>query len=197
MLGSITSLGERGRHRRWRVTYTWFLLGAILGGATLGAGAAAFSVLAGMLPAPIRLALGVAGAAAVVLATLRGHSPPSTGRQVDHRWLDKYRAFVVGGGFGYQLGTGVMTRIWSYAVYLFLVMALLGAAWWALLVAGTAYGLARGVAAAPGRWVRSTHDLARITFVLEGWDSLTHRASCIVELSAAVAAISIALGGVL
>jgi hypothetical protein len=197
MLGSITTLGERGRHRRWRVTYSWFLFGAVVGGAALGAVAAAISGLVDPIPAPARLALGGIGAAAIVCAIVRAQSPPSTGRQVDHRWLDKYRASVVGGGFGFQLGTGVMTRIWSYAVYLFLVLALLGAPWWALLAAGTAYGGTRGLAAFPGRWVRDVRDLARITVVLERWDGFTQRASRLVDCGAAVVAVVVALGAAL
>ncbi|HZE04135.1 MAG TPA: hypothetical protein VE127_02860, partial [Solirubrobacteraceae bacterium] len=37
MLASITPLGERGRHSRWGLTVTAFLLGATLAGAAAGA----------------------------------------------------------------------------------------------------------------------------------------------------------------
>ena len=37
MLSTITPLGESGRRNRWAVTATWFVGGATLGGATLGA----------------------------------------------------------------------------------------------------------------------------------------------------------------
>ena len=39
MLSTITPIGERGRNHRYASTATWFILGATLGGATLGLGA--------------------------------------------------------------------------------------------------------------------------------------------------------------
>ena len=40
MLSTITPIGERGRNNRYYTTAAWFIVGAVLGGATLGAGAA-------------------------------------------------------------------------------------------------------------------------------------------------------------
>ena len=40
MLSTITPIGERGRNHRYYSTATWFVLGAVLGGATLGLGTA-------------------------------------------------------------------------------------------------------------------------------------------------------------
>ena len=45
MLGSITSLGERSRGRHWAVTYAWFVIGALAGGAVLAAALVAVRAL--------------------------------------------------------------------------------------------------------------------------------------------------------
>ena len=36
MLATITPLAERGRGHRYRTTATWFVVGSVLGGASLG-----------------------------------------------------------------------------------------------------------------------------------------------------------------
>jgi hypothetical protein len=169
----------------------------MLGGATLGLAAAAVGHAAILMPDTLTLVLGGALAAVVLIRLVVGRTPPSTIRQVDHRWLDKYRGFVVGGGFGYQLGTGVLTRMWSYAVYLLLALSIMGAPWWAVAAGGTAYGLARGVSAAPGGLIRTVRDLAQITYTLERWDGWTARGSRVIDFTAAAAATLIAIGGVL
>lgn len=43
MLSTITPIGERGRSNRYYGTAAWFIAGAVLGGATLGLGAAALA----------------------------------------------------------------------------------------------------------------------------------------------------------
>ena len=42
---------------------------------------------------------------------------PGPRRQVNERWLDEYRGWVYGLGFGAQLGLGVTTVITSAATY--------------------------------------------------------------------------------
>ena len=49
MLSTITPIGERGRNHRYDSTATWFVLGAVLGGATLGLGTAVLALGAGAL----------------------------------------------------------------------------------------------------------------------------------------------------
>src|SRR6476619_1552871 len=44
MLSQLTPVGEASRGYRYRTTATWFILGAIVGGATLGAVMAALAV---------------------------------------------------------------------------------------------------------------------------------------------------------
>src|SRR5665213_1536531 len=105
MLASITPLGERGRHSHYVFTVTAFA------GAGLAAGAA-FGAILGALGGLVLDATGVtlrlsvlAAVLLIVLAVdLRPGAPPGPRRQVNERWLDEYRGWVYGAGFGAQLG---------------------------------------------------------------------------------------------
>jgi hypothetical protein len=192
MLGSITSLGERSRGRRWAVTHAWFLIGALSGGLLLGASLVALREAAALLPTPAVAAVALAGLAAVAVAAVRGRRPPSLHRQVDHRWLDRFRGWVVGVGFGFQLGAGVFTLIPSYALYLLALCALLGAPSPALLAAGVLYGGIRGLSATPGGWVRTTQQLQRLNQVsvrLQARSATVARGADVVGVAALAAAL--------
>lgn len=159
MLSTITPFGERGRRHRYSVTAGWFLAGSIAGGATLGgisAGLAGLLRLAGdsVRPAgpagptdrPAWLAAGavVALAGSLVDAGVFGAVLPLIRRQVDDRWLSRYRPWVYGLGFGWQIGVGVATYLMTAGV---VVVALLGALSGSPLVAltlGVVFGAARG-----------------------------------------------------
>ena len=66
MLSTITPIGERGRNHRFYSTAAWFVLGAALGGATLGAGAALLALGVGALDLSGSAALGAAAVLAAV-----------------------------------------------------------------------------------------------------------------------------------
>ena len=146
MLGSITPLGERSRRMRWGITAAAYGLGCVAGGGAIGG-------LLGLVGAPLasRLAagalLGLAALAACVAVAfdlrLFGLRLPTPRRQVDDRWLRRYRGWVYGVGFGFQLGLGVVTIVSTAAVYLAGLCALLsgGAAAGALI--GGVFGAAR------------------------------------------------------
>src|SRR5262245_6954393 len=193
MLGRITSLGERSRGRHWAVTYAWFVLGALAGGLVLAAALLAVRSVGTLLPSAVALAIGLAGGAVLVAAAARGRTPPSLERQVDHRWLDEYRGWVVGAGFGFQLGTGVMTRIPSFALYLLFLCALLGTARPALIVAGLLYGALRGLAAAPGGLVRRPPDLQRLTHLIVHYEPVATRLGRATDVAAAVCVLAVLL----
>lgn len=144
MLTSITPLGERGRGNRWAVTMTAYVVGSLLGGATIGI---VLGAVGSALPAlPVLLLAGLACLAAAV-ADLSPWRLPGGHRQVDEDWLARYRGWVYGLGFGYQLGLGVVTIVTSAATYAVLVLALLSGSPVAGLVLGAAFGLFRALPA--------------------------------------------------
>lgn len=149
MLSTITPMAERSRGRRWGLTAAWFVLGAVLGGATLGLLAAAGAALIGALGLSSTAALGVAGGLALVTAGMDlgiGTQMPHHRRQVDEVWLDQYRSWVYGIGFGWQIGTGLSTYIMTAAVYLTVAVgALTGSPATAMGIA-VLFGLTRGLA---------------------------------------------------
>ena len=66
----------------------------------------------------------VATSTALVSDTgLAGFRIPVHHRQVNERWLDAYRPWVYGAGFGFQIGCGVATYITTATVYLTVVLA--------------------------------------------------------------------------
>src|SRR5436305_4381187 len=120
MLASITPLGERGRRRRWEMTVTAHVAGAAAGGALAGLSAGTLGwLLLRQVSLDARLGLlAVLLAAGVVLDAAR--RVPGPRRQVDESWLDRYRGWVYGIGFGFQPGAGVVTIVSASAVYVVL-----------------------------------------------------------------------------
>lgn len=144
MLTSITPLGERGRGHRWAVTTTAYAAGCLLGGSTTGL---LLGAVGSLLPSlPVLLLAGLACLLAAV-ADLGPWRLPGGRRQVDEDWLPRYRGWVYGVGFGYQLGLGVVTVVTSAATYAVLALALLTQSPVAGLLVGAAFGGARAVPA--------------------------------------------------
>lgn len=152
MLSSITPFGERSRGNRYWVTASWFVAGATAGGATLGVVAVAGALVAsavGLSSHPVVVALiaaALAATGAAVDAGVFGEVLPVVRRQVDDRWLSRYRSWVYASGFGWQIGTGLLTYVMTCAVALTaLLSALTGDALVAFAVA-TGFGTLRGTA---------------------------------------------------
>jgi hypothetical protein len=167
MLASITPLGERGRRSHWGVTVSAFLMGATAAGAGAGAALGALGSIA--LPAHGRLAvLAMAIAVAVVVDGLP-RAVPGPRRQVDERWLDRYRGWVYGAGYGAQLGLGVTTIVSSAATYVALLAAFLagGPAAGALILG--CYGAVRGATPLAAAGVRSQRQLLDFHHALARW----------------------------
>jgi sulfite exporter TauE/SafE len=164
MLTSITPLGERGRRRRWSLTTAWYLLGSTAGGAALGALTGAIAFGAGKLSAGPRVLVIVAAlaCAAAALTDARGIRLPSWRRQVDEDWLQRYRGWVVGGGFGIQLGFGLVTIVSSASVYAALALAVLTGSFWGAVAIGTTFGLVRALPLLTVRGVQSGEALAAL-----------------------------------
>jgi hypothetical protein len=161
MLSTITPIGERGRDNRYASTATWYVIGATLGGLTIGA----LVALPALAPIPTRVAaLLVAVAALIAMCSdgrVFGRSLPIHHRQVNERWLDHYRGWVYGIGFGWQIGTGVATYIMSAATYLLLVVPALLSPWLAL-VAWITFGCTRGLTVLVTRDIRTPTQLAAL-----------------------------------
>ncbi|HEY0933199.1 MAG TPA: hypothetical protein VGD91_05575 [Trebonia sp.] len=165
MLGSITPLGERGHRRRWSATVTCYLLGSLLGGLTigglLGLGGAGLAA-AGLRPSAVAVLVVVGGLSLLGIALdlrLGGIQLPTVRRQVDEDWLTRYRGWVVGVGFGFQLGAGVVTIVTTASVYVALATALLAGSFSGGLALGAGFGLLRALPQLATRRVRSPSDL--------------------------------------
>lgn len=189
MLSTITPLSERAKGHSYRSTATWFILGSTVGGATLGAlmalGAAAVDSLQ---PAATTLGLLALGAALVAVASdsrLAGVVLPIHRRQVNERWLDHYRSWVYGAGFGWQIGSGVSTYITSAAVYLMIVLGALTTEPVVALAAGTGFGLARGLAVLMTRHLEEPADLRSFHRRFTAAEPGVHRGVIAVEIVAA------------
>ena len=150
MLASIHPLGERARQRRWGVTMSAYLFGSALAAAVFGA---VLGGIGALLAGPVPTRSGISAVLIVALCALGlafdlhlgGIRLPTIHRQVDKDWLDRYRGWVVGVGFGLQLGVGVVTIVNTAAVYATFTVALLSGSARAGLVVGTTFGLVRAV----------------------------------------------------
>jgi hypothetical protein len=164
MLTSITPLGERGRRRRWSLTTAWYLLGSTAGGAAVGVLAGVLAVAAGKLSSGPRVLVivGALACAAAALTDARGIRLPSWRRQVDETWLQRYRGWVVGGGFGIQLGFGLVTIVSSASVYAALALAVLTGSFWGAVAVGTTFGVVRALPLLTVRGVRTGEALASL-----------------------------------
>ncbi len=164
MLATITPLAERARGHRYRTTASWFVAGSLVGGASLGVGMAALAAVIGAAGPSATvlaaLACGASLAAAAADARLAGFRVPVHHRQVNERWLDQFRPWVYGAGFGWQIGAGVVTYIKSSAVYLMIVLAALTGDPWIAAAIGAVFGLVRGLAVLLGRGITNGHNLA-------------------------------------
>lgn len=178
MLASITPLGERSRRQRWPVTVVALIVGSAAAGAAVGAALAA----AGRwlpLGATGRLVVLLGTASVAVVLELRpfGLRIPTHRRQVDERWLLRYRGWVYGVGFGGQLGVGVWTMVATPAVYVAFVAELLARDVAAGLAIGATFGVLRGATVLSTARVDSPQSLL-------GFHRRFHRA----ERAAAIAA---------
>ena len=146
MLASIHPLGERARHNRFWITATAYIAGSVAGGVIAGGIAGAIgAVLGAMLsPGPVVVAwLAVLICLSAALLDTSGRRLPGARRQVDDDWLHRYRGWVYGAGFGFQLGLGVVTIVTTAAVYAtFALAALTGSVGTGIMI-GAIFGGAR------------------------------------------------------
>jgi hypothetical protein len=200
MLTSITPLGERGRGFRWGVTLGFLLLGSTLGGAAVG-------VLLGLLGSAtvgsatgadaewrLYLLAALLGAAFVIELGVAGLRIPTIRRQVDERWLNAYRGWVYGFGFGVQLGAGVVTIVSTASVYVAFAACWLAGAPLPGLVIGAVFGAARAATLFGARGVRDPGALQELGRRLARWARPARLATLAGELCLAVIAVLAAIG---
>jgi MFS family permease len=149
MLTSITPLGERGRGRRWGATATFYVIGSVAGGALVGL---LFGTVGRLVPQTLRppgfVLLGIVVTALVLVAAFEAKllgGLPTIHRQVNEDWLDQYRGWVIGGGFGFQLGFGLATMVTSAMTYAMLLLAMLTFSPLLGTAVGAVFGLARAL----------------------------------------------------
>lgn len=174
MLTSINPFAEKGRQHRYALTASWFLVGALLGGATLGVGIAVVAVVVHSLGPSIEVALALASLAALgaSLADLGifGIQMPVLRRQVNERWLDQYRGWFYGLGFGWQIGAGLTTYVMTAGVFATVALASLSGSWSFALAAGCVFGFVRGLGVFVGARARSPMALRKLLSRLDGLD---------------------------
>jgi hypothetical protein len=198
MLGSITPLGERSRGRTWAITVSWYLAGSTAAGAGAGwlvgwLGRAASRGL-GLAGRPTLLALAVLIVLGAALdAEVFGARLPTVTRQVNEDWLQRYRGWVYGLGFGVQLGLGAVTVVTISAVYTALAAAFLSGSPVVGAALGAAFGLARASTVLGASRVHRTDHLVGLDARLRRWDKTSRRLAIAFELALAAVALLLAL----
>lgn len=198
MLASIHPLGERGRNQRWSLTVTAYLAGSLLGAAVMGT----LAGLAGDLIGLSRPSSAVLSVVAVAIATLAstgaaldlgisGMRVPTIHRQVDEEWMQRYRGWVYGVSFGFQLGFGVVTVVNSFTVYLTIALAFLSGSVIAGLFIGVVFGAVRGAVVLAAANLRHASQLHALHRRLKGWEPASRRLAVAVQAAVALGAATV------
>ena len=137
---------------------------------------------------------GSRSSSAAVDAGVLGVAPPFFLRQVNEDWLGRYRSWVYGSGFGWQVGAGVTTYIMTAAVFLTIAMGALTAGPIAALALGILFGLVRGLAVLLTARLRSTAELFELHRRFDALGEPVRRAVIVVQLAVAIVAIGAAFG---
>jgi MFS family permease len=189
MLSTITPIGEQARGARFATSATWFVVGGVAGGATLGGALALVAVGIGALHLTAGTIGIVAGLAALVAAVsdsrITGRQIPIHRRQVNEVWLDRFRPWVYGAGFGWQIGSGVVTYIMTSAVYLIAVLAVMTGNPWTALGVGVLFGTVRGLAVLLGRGITTPARLASFHRRFAHLEPMSRRVIVVMEVAVA------------
>lgn len=186
MLASIHPLGEQGRRQRWAITVTAYLMATLAASAMVGALlglAGSWIDTSGGWVATVFVGLAMTGLA--VDLRVGGLAVPTIHRQVNEQWLDRYRGWVYGAGFGFQLGLGVVTVVNTFSIYLALAAAALSGSVGGGLAIGLTFGLARGATILVAAPVRGPAQLRQLHQRLQSWDAPSRRAAAGVQAGAA------------
>jgi hypothetical protein len=177
------------------VTTSWFAAASVGAAAAVGAGLGALgSVALRPVDAPARL---VAFGAVVLAGTaldlrVGGLRLPSIRRQVNEDWLGRYRGWVVGVGFGAQLGVGVATVVTTSAVYATLAAAALVASPAGGLAVGIAFGAARALSMAGAARADDPASVAALDARFRRWEGPARVAAIAAQITLAAGALAVA-----
>ncbi len=200
MLSTITPMAEAGRGHSFRSTSVWFVVGSVAGGLTLGGLMAGFALVVAGLGATSTLALWIIAVAALGAAAsdgrVAGFHLPGHDRQVNERWLDSYRPWVYGAGFGWQIGVGLATYIMTAGLYLLIIMGGLTANPWTAVAIGGLFGLVRGLAVYLAAGLDSGEKLLAFHARFESWREPVRQSMIVIQVAVAVTASAGAGAGV-
>jgi hypothetical protein len=119
---------------------------------------------------------------------------PTVRRQVNEDWLVRYRGWVCGVGFGFQLGLGVVTIVTSATVYVVFVLALLSASPAGGCALGAAFGLVRALPLLTMRRVNSPARLNSAHRRMQRWAPHVQHAAVGVQWVAALVGVVVVAG---
>ncbi|MGS0687147.1 hypothetical protein ACVBEQ_18710 [Nakamurella sp. GG22] len=208
MVSAINPFTERAQGHRYWLTAAWFIAGSVLGGLVFGAVGAVGAVLlkpltgdlvagdlvtgdltTGDLAATAGITAAVAAACCLVTSASDvrafGFRLPLHPRQVNERWIGRYRRWVYAAGFGAQIGAGLATYIMTAAVYLVPVLGALSGSPAFALTAGAVFGAVRGAAVLLSAGATDPAGLRRLHRILDRFDRWSLRAAVAVQLIAA------------
>ncbi len=192
MLTSISPLGERARHNRWSITVSSYVASSVAAAAGIGLLLGLIGSVAGASLAERAVMLAVLAVAAAAADGL-GAQAPGPRRQVDEDWLNRYRGWAYGAGFGAQLGAGVATIVTTATIWLYLAAALVSGAWWLGAAVGAAFGLARSLPLMGAGRVRSFSQLQQRHATLVRVAPLARRVTTSFAAAAAVTLVAVAI----
>jgi sulfite exporter TauE/SafE len=197
MLSGITPLGERGRQTRWWLTVTAYAIGSLAAAVVLGllAGELGRGIFAVAGSPDRRLQLVVVASLCVVSLAfdlkLGGIRLPTIRRQVNEAWLTRYRGWVYGVTFGFQLGLGVVTIVTTSLVYATLAVAILTGSVQAAVAIGLAFSMSRAAVILSVVRVRDTDRLVRMHVAVQRLERVAAQFAVGTAGVAALAALSL------
>ena len=192
MLSSLNPMAERARGHRPLLTATWYVAGALSGGAVLGLGYA----LAALGVQPLHwagttvfaIAAGCALVAVLSDTRVMGWSLPDHPRQVNERWLTAYRRWIYAAGFGAQIGVGFATYIMTATVYLTALLAVVTGRPATAFAIGLVFGVVRGLGILVTAAVRTPDQLRHLIGRIDALDGASLQVACAVAASVGVVA---------
>ena len=173
MLSTLNPVSEHARGHRFWATACWYIVGAVVGGALLGLGSAVLAAVFGSMdaPSPVAWSLALGGAFVAVLSDARvgAWSLPLHPRQVDERWVDRYRRWLYASGYGVQIGAGFATYVMTAGVYLVALLAVLTGSPLHAFAGGVAFGLVRGMCIVVAAGARTPDSLRQTIRRVDAW----------------------------